>query len=86
MRSRAKVVGEIRIGIHGFESGARRVILVSKSDSAAKARPMGPHVLTWTELRKRPQKLEFPAGSETTRDVDKSRMAASEYEAASRRK
>jgi hypothetical protein len=62
------------------------MILVLTSDGAAKAHRMGPHVLTWTELRKRSQKLEFPAGSETTCDLDKSRMAASEYKAASRRK
>jgi urease accessory protein UreE len=54
------------------------MIVVLISDGAAKARPMGPLVLTWTDLRKRSQKLEFPAGSETTCDLDKSRMAAPE--------
>ena len=54
---------------------------VDEAMARPRHRRMGPHVLTWTELRKRSQKLEFPAGSGTTCDLDKSRMAASEYKA-----
>jgi hypothetical protein len=54
------------------------MIVALIGDGAAQARPMGPHVLTWRDLRKRSQKLEFPTGSETICDLGKSRMAASE--------
>jgi len=72
-QTRLRIVGAPR-----YIVGARRMIVVLIGDGAAQARPMGPHVLTWTDLRKRSQKLEFPAGSETTCDLDKSRIAACE--------
>ncbi len=36
------------------------MIVVLIGDGAVQARPRGPYVLAWTDLRKRSHKLEFP--------------------------
>jgi hypothetical protein len=60
------------------------MIVVRISDGAAQAPPKRPHVLAWTDLRKRSQKPDFLLDQK--RSGGKSRMAASDRRPASRRK